>query len=139
MPSAFNRLGYNSLPFRAKYWGCGGFVPPYTQRFLGEIFNTPPFMAGMLYYPGGNVLPVGKKLENGYDGTKVFRERSRKINKGKLKKAVQENPEAYLYELAQRFDCTPQAVFLMLGKLKTTRKKNPSLILKNQKKNARNI
>jgi transposase len=65
-----------------------------------------------------------KKLENGYDGKKIFRERNRKIDKEMLKKAVKENPDAYLYELAQMFDCSPQAIFLMLQKLKITRKKN---------------
>ena len=72
-----------------------------------------------------------EKLNNGYDGGKVFRERSRKIDKEKLKKAVEEKPDAYLYELAQLFDCSPQAVFLMLNKLNITRKKSPSHITKN--------
>jgi transposase len=80
-----------------------------------------------------------EKLENGYSGIKVIRGRSRKIDKEKLKKAVEKNPDAYLYELAQQFGCTPQAVFLMLEKLNITRKKNPSLIMKSQKKHARNI
>ena len=40
-----------------------------------------------------------------------------------LKKAVEEKPDMYLYEPAQLFDCTPQAVFLMLEKLNITRKK----------------
>jgi transposase len=49
-----------------------------------------------------------EKLKNGYDRKKVFRERPRKIDKEKLKKAVEENPDMYLYELAQLFDCTPK-------------------------------
>jgi hypothetical protein len=27
-------------------WGCGGFVPPHTQRFQGEILDTPRLAAG---------------------------------------------------------------------------------------------
>jgi transposase len=96
-------------------------------------------LRGAFNIPSETYYQWKKKLENGYNGTKVFRERSRKIDKEKLKKAVEEKPDAYLYELAQQFNCTPQAVFLMLGKLKITRKKSPSLIMKNPKKNARNI
>jgi len=79
------------------------------------------------------------KLKNGYNGEKIFRERKRKIDKEKLKKAIEEKPDAYLYELAQLFDCSPQAVFLMLETLHITRKKSPLPIMKNPKKNARNI
>ena len=54
---------------------------------------------------------------------RVFRERSRKIDKEKLIKAVEQKPDAYLYELAQLFSCSPQAIFLMLDRLNITRKK----------------
>ena len=64
-----------------------------------------------------------EKLENGYSGEKIFRERNRKIDKEKLKKAAEEKPDTYLYELVQLFDCSPQAIFLMLEKLHITRKK----------------
>ncbi|MDR3131084.1 MAG: hypothetical protein LBU18_06010 [Treponema sp.] len=33
----------------AQNWGRGGFVPPHTPKFQGEIFNTSPFTAGILY------------------------------------------------------------------------------------------
>jgi len=101
----------------------------HTFRELKDAFNIPP----ETYYQWK------EKLENGYDGAKVFRERSRKIDKEKLKKTIEEKPDMYLYELAQLFDCTPQAVFLMLEKLNITRKKNPSLIMKSQKKSAQNL
>jgi len=64
-----------------------------------------------------------EKLENGYTGEKVFRERKRKIDKDILRQAVANNPDIYLYELAKIFDCTEQAVFYALEKLKITRKK----------------
>jgi len=79
-----------------------------------------------------------EKLKNGYTGEKIFRERKRKIDKALLNQAVSDKPDAYLYELAQLFDCSEQAVFYALKKLKFTRKKSVSLITKNQKRNARN-
>jgi hypothetical protein len=71
-----------------------------------------------------------EKLENGYYGIKIKRERSRKIDREKLKQAVAENPGAYLHELAQPFGCTPQAVFSMLAKLEITLKKGFCLLRK---------
>ena len=50
--------------------------------------------------------------------------RSRKIDKEKLLRAVEEKPDAYLSELAKPFDCTEQAVFYALKKLGITVKKN---------------
>jgi len=79
------------------------------------------------------------KLNNGYTGEKIFRERKRKIDKEELKKAVEEKPDIYLYELAKMFDCTPQAVFYMLEKLNITRKKSPLPTMRNPKKNVQNL
>jgi hypothetical protein len=42
-------LGLIPRPSGAENWGCGGFVPPHTQRFQGKIFNTPLLAAGILY------------------------------------------------------------------------------------------
>jgi len=64
-----------------------------------------------------------EKLGNGFFLTKPKRERSRKIDKEKLKQAVAEKPDAYLHELARPFGCTAQAVHLMLKKLNITLKK----------------
>jgi len=81
-----------------------------------------------------------EKLENGYyEAPKVRKQRSRKIDKEKLKQAVKENPDMYLYELAKPFGCTPQAVFYMLHNLNITLKKSPLPITKNLKTNVRNI
>ena len=101
----------------------------HTFRELKDTFNIPP----ETYYQWK------EKLENGYNGTKVFRQRTRKIDKEKLKKAVEEKPDMCLYELARLFDRAPQAVFLTLEKLNITRKKSPSLIMKSPRKNARNL
>ena len=80
-----------------------------------------------------------EKLENGYYETKIIRERNRKINKDGLKQMTAEKPDAYLRELADKFNCTESAVFYALKKLKITRKKSVLPITKNPKKNVRNI
>jgi len=101
----------------------------HTFKELCEAFGIPP----ETYYQWE------EKLENGYYKTKPKRERSRKIDKEKLKQAVAEKPDAYLRELAKQFDCTSQAIFLMLRKLKITLKKRPLHTVKNQKSNERNL
>ena len=101
----------------------------HTFKQLHEAFDIPP----ETYYQWE------EKLRNGYYETKPVRERTRKIDKEKLKQAVAEQPDVYLYELARQFGCTPQAVFLMLRKLKITIKKRPLPTARSQKSNARNL
>ena len=64
--------------------------------------------------------------------------RKRKIDKEKLKQAVQEKPDAYLEELAKPFNCSIPAVFYALKKMGITLKKRRSLMQKNPKKNGKN-
>jgi len=96
----------------------------HTFSELRNIFNIPP----ETYYLWK------EKLENGYTGEKVFRERKRKIDKDILRQAIADRPDIFLYELAEIFGCTVQAVFYALEKLDITRKKNNLHILKNPKK-----
>ena len=79
-----------------------------------------------------------KEYDNGFPKPEAPRERSRKIDKEKLKQAIEEKPDAYLSELAVLFDCTPQAVFYALKKMKITLKKRRLRIQKNQKQNGQN-
>jgi len=77
------------------------------------------------------------RLNSGYyDEKRPKQERNRKINKELLIKAVAETPDAFLYELAALFSCSPQAVFSMLQKLNITLKKRPLPTVKNLKQNA---
>jgi transposase-like protein len=62
--------------------------------------------------------------KNGWPEGKTKKERKRKIDKKELKRAVTENPDAYLRELAQIFSCSAVAIFYALKKLKITLKKN---------------
>ena len=49
--------------------------------------------------------------------------RAGKIDLQKLEQAIEEKPDAYLYELASKFGCTKQAVFYALKRLEITYKK----------------
>jgi transcriptional antiterminator len=57
-----------------------------------------------------------------------IRERRRKIDRELLKQAFVQKPDAYLYELAELFDCSEPAVFYMLQKLNITLKKDLYLL-----------
>ena len=96
----------------------------YSFKQLREAFGIPP----ETYYQWRN------NLQSGYYGTeKGVRERKRKIDREQLKNAVADKPDAYLYELAGLFSCSPQAVFYMLQKMNITLKKRPLRIVKNLK------
>ena len=102
----------------------------HTFKQLREAFGIPP----------ETFYQWKEKLKNGYYETpKIRKQRSRKIDKEKLKQAVQKNPDMYLYELAEPFGCTPQAVFYMLRNMHITLKKRPLLITKSLKTSVRNI
>ena len=82
----------------------------HTLKQLHETFGIP----AETFYQWEN------RLESGYyDVKRPKQERNRKINKEQLKKVVAENPDAFLYELAALFSCSPQAVFSMLHKMVT--------------------
>ncbi len=57
----------------------------------------------------------------------------KKIDKKALQKAVEEHPDSELSELAKPFQCTEQAIFYALRRMKITRKKRLLHIPKNQK------
>ena len=98
----------------------------HTLKQLQEAFGIP----SETYYDWK------EKLERGFEfGVKTKGERMRKIDKEALKQAVEANPDAFLWELAEQFNCTPVAVFYALEKLDITRKKRLLPIMKNQKKN----
>lgn len=78
-----------------------------------------------------------KKSEHGA-ATKRKRCYEKKICKEELKKAVEEKPDSYLRELAEQFDCTPQAVFKALKAMKITLKKRHLPTQKNPKKSGVN-
>jgi len=54
----------------------------------------------------------------------------RKIDPDELKKFLDENPDLFLFEIAQHFSVTLQAIFYACKRLKITRKKRPHSTLK---------
>jgi transposase len=96
----------------------------HTFKELRETFGIP----SETYYQWKN------KLANGYyEVKKGKQERKRKIDREQLRQAVVNKPDAYLYELAELFGCTPQAIFYMLEKMNITLKKRLLPIMKSQK------
>ena len=99
----------------------------HTFKQLREVFGI----------PAETFYQWEERLESGYyDIKRPKQERNRKIDKEMLKKAVAETPDAFLYELAALFNCSPQAVFSMLQKLNITVKKRPLPTVKNPKQSA---
>lgn len=64
-----------------------------------------------------------QKEEKGHLEKKPLNRSFKKIDPEKLKKFVEEHPDAYLKEIAEEFNCTDTAVYLALRRLKITRKK----------------
>ena len=89
--------------------------------------------------PSATYYDWAEKVENGYFDVKIKRKRRRKIDKEKLIQVVSENPDAFLKEYAEIFNCTPVAIFYALEDLDITRKKRLLPITKNQKKNVPSI
>jgi transposase len=102
----------------------------HTLKQLQEAFGIP----AETYYDWK------EKLENRFDfGMKAKGERKRKIDKEALKQAVIDKPDAFLWELAEQFNCTPTAIFYALGKLGITLKKSHLPIMKNPTRNGLSI
>jgi hypothetical protein len=80
-----------------------------------------------------------EKLDNGHYDTRIKRERHRKRDKEALKKAVAANPDAFLKEYAQQFNCTSTAIHYALESLNITRKKRLLPVRKNPSGNGPNI
>jgi transposase len=61
--------------------------------------------------------------ETGSFAKREVERKPKKIDLERLKKAVEERPDAYLRELAEPFNCSQQSIFRALKKLKITLKK----------------
>jgi hypothetical protein len=80
-----------------------------------------------------------EKLNTGYYDIKIKGERHREIDKEALKKAVAEEPDAFLKEYAKQFNCTSTAIHYALENLNITRKKRLLPIMKNLRTSGRSI
>ena len=100
-----------------------------TFKRLKEVFG----ITARTYYLWKNRLETTGSLESTPPAT-----RNRKIDNEELKRAVEEKPDSYLRELAEKFDCSEPAVHKKLKKLGITYKKRRSPTPKNPRKNAQN-
>jgi len=88
----------------------------HTFKQLHEIFGVCSYS----YYK----WKKNKELTGYYAPKKEKSVRQRKINPEALRLAVEENPDAYLKELATKFNCSTVAIHKRLKQLKITYKKN---------------
>jgi len=102
----------------------------HTFKELKEVFGIYP----TTYYQWKNRLETTGSLEYIPPAT-----RKRKIDNEALKRVVEEQPDLYLRELAEIFDCSLQAIDKKLKKLGITHKKRHSRTPKNQRKSERGI
>ena len=65
--------------------------------------------------------------------------RRRKVNPDELMKIVEEKPDLFLHEIAEKFNCSAAAIFKRLKQQKITLKKRRSRIQKNPNKQGKNI
>jgi transposase len=86
----------------------------HTFKQLRETFGIP----SETYYTWRDRLASGY-----YEQPKTVKERQRKIDKEQLRQAVEANPDAFLCELAEPYQCSAQAVFYALRKMNMTLKK----------------
>jgi transposase len=102
----------------------------HTFKQLKEVFRIAPHT----YYQWLKLLEKTGSLQFGNAKT-----RRRKISSEELIRAVEEKPDSYLRELAEKFACSSTAVYKRLKKLGFTYKKRRSHTLKNQMKRERNL
>jgi transposase len=95
------------------YWGEGN-----SKRKTAEVFKV-----------STSTLQQWKsKLnETGTLAPKKRKQTWRKIEPSMLEKYIEENPDAYLREIAAKFNCAIHAVEKALARLKISRKKNSNL------------
>jgi len=103
----------------------------YTTKFRKEVMrfidkgNSIKATAGQ-FSIGETTIKEWKKLRNetGSLEKRPLNRTHKKIDPEKLRAYVEENPDAYQYEIAEHFGCVQNAVFKALKKLDITRKKN---------------
>jgi transposase len=109
----YNRDMAYDIKYRLRviaYWGEGN-----SKRKTAEVFKV-----------STSTLQGWKSQlkETGKIEPKKRKPTWRKIEPGKLQRFVEENPDAYLREIADEFDCTIHAVEMALKRVNITRKKN---------------
>ena len=77
---------------------------------------------------------INKEKEGKLGEVKIRVRKPKKICPEKLVKYIEQYPDAYLYEIAEEFNCSDVAIFKALKKLNITRKKRQLHTRSNAKK-----
>lgn len=77
---------------------------------------------------------INKEKEGKLGEVKIRVRKPKKIYPEKLVKYIEQYPDAYLYEIAEEFNCSDVAIFKALKKLNITRKKRQLHTRSNAKK-----
>ena len=80
---------------------------------------------------------VKRYKQTGSLANKVLNRKHKKIEGAKLLKDVEEHPDDFNYERAQRFTCSAEAIRLAMKRLKITQKKDNTLRCRTGKRTAR--
>ena len=80
-----------------------------------------------------------KKQEQGDLSCQSGGSRGFKVDRDKLKTYVEQNPDAYLHEIAKVFDCGTSTIFYALQSLGITHKKRPQPTLNKTHKKSKTI
>lgn len=102
----------------------------YREKVLEHIDNGMTIEeAHKLFGVGTTTIKEWKKLrkETGKLENRPLKRKNRKIDPDRLIAYITENPDSYLIEIAEVFNCTYSAVFYAMKRLKITRKKNCKL------------
>lgn len=96
-----------------EYWGEG-----HTRKETADVFKVNP-----------STLQRWKSRlnETGNLETQKGVRPWKKIDPVRLKEYLEQHPDAYLKEIAKEFDCSHNAIFKALRRLKISRKKNHSI------------
>ena len=107
------------------------YTPEFREFVVKKVLGGMPRKEAVVFFKIGSDT-LFKWLKK-YDKTKSFLDAKRKIysvrkiDSKRLLEALEKKPDATLKELANQFDCWPQAIFRRLKKLKITRKKNHAI------------
>ena len=95
------------------YWAAG-----HSKKETAEAFQVNP---STLYRWKSRLNETGDLLPQKRKNT------FKKIDPKKLKAYIEQNPDAFLKEIAEEFGCSDVAILKALRRLKITRKKNDNL------------
>ena len=112
-----------------------GYSKDYQMRAIEykEACHTFKELKEAFKIPASTYYSWKEQLRKGLLGVKIKRTRKRKVDPEELKRVIEEKPDAYLREIAEKFDCSITAIHKRLEQMKITLKKRHSLTQRNLK------